>query len=46
MPRLPATVSMLFTEVAFLDRFERAAQAGRGWMPRASRSPSDARQRG
>ena len=28
MPRLAANLSMLFTEVAFLDRFERAAKAG------------------
>lgn len=28
MPRFAANLSMLFTEVAFLDRFERAAQAG------------------
>ena len=28
MPRFAANVSMLFTEVAFLDRFERAARAG------------------
>jgi hydroxypyruvate isomerase len=28
MPRLAANLSMLFTEVPFLDRFERAAQAG------------------
>ena len=28
MPRFAANLSMLFTEVPFLDRFERAAQAG------------------
>lgn len=28
MPRFSANLSMLFTEVPFLDRFERAAQAG------------------
>jgi len=28
MPRFAANLSMLFTEVAFLDRFERAAKAG------------------
>ncbi len=28
MPRLAANLSMLFTEVPFLDRFERAAKAG------------------
>ena len=28
MPKFAANLSMLFTEVAFLDRFERAAQAG------------------
>ncbi len=28
MPRFAANLSMLFTEVAFLDRFERAAHAG------------------
>ena len=28
MPRLSANLSMLFTEVDFLDRFERAAEAG------------------
>jgi hydroxypyruvate isomerase len=28
MPRFAANLSMLFTEVAFLDRFERAARAG------------------
>lgn len=28
MPRLAANLSMLFTEVPFLDRFERAARAG------------------
>jgi len=27
MPRFAANLSMLFTEVPFLDRFERAAQA-------------------
>ena len=28
MPKFAANLSMLFTEVPFLDRFERAAQAG------------------
>jgi hydroxypyruvate isomerase len=28
MPRFAANLSMLFTEVAFLDRFDRAAKAG------------------
>ena len=28
MPRFAANLSMLFTEVPFLDRFERAARAG------------------
>ena len=28
MPRLAANLSMMFNEVAFLDRFEAAAQAG------------------
>ena len=28
MPRFAANLSMLFTEVPFLDRFERAAKAG------------------
>src|SRR5262245_29371757 len=28
MPRFAANLTMLFTEVAFLDRFERAAKAG------------------
>ena len=28
MPRFAANLSMMFTEVPFLDRFERAARAG------------------
>ena len=28
MPKLAANLSMLFTEVAFMDRFEAAAKAG------------------
>jgi len=28
MPRFAANLTMLFNEVAFLDRFERAAKAG------------------